>query len=129
MAIAFGPTACAGQYPIGKGKARVPVLTRGDSIRFALTLYPHPPSPISPSCKAGAFCVWPLYERPFFFGLGKCVIRGPMRLEMQEFQTTNEPRKLPWWRRSNDFTNPTLDALLTLFGVMVIIAVIYLFSR
>ncbi|MGC1898484.1 MAG: hypothetical protein WA716_07200 [Pseudolabrys sp.] len=32
-------------------------------------------------------------------------------------------------RRLNDFPNPTLDALRTLFGVMVIIAVIYLFSR
>jgi hypothetical protein len=52
-----------------------------------------------------------------------------MRLEMHSFKTTNEPRKLPWWRRLNDFPNPTLDALRTLFGVMVIIAVIYLFSR
>jgi hypothetical protein len=51
-----------------------------------------------------------------------------MRLEMHSFKTTNEPRKLPWWRRLNDFPNPTLDALLTLFGVMVIVAVIYLFS-
>jgi hypothetical protein len=52
-----------------------------------------------------------------------------MRLEMHSFKTTNEPRKLPWWRRLNDFPNPTLDALLTLFGVMVIVAVIYLFSH
>jgi hypothetical protein len=29
----------------------------------------------------------------------------------------------------NDFPNPTLDALLTLFGVMVVVAVIYLFSH
>ena len=48
---------------------------------------------------------------------------------MHGFKTTNEPRKLPWWRRLNDFPNPTLDALLTLFGTMVIVAVIYLFSR
>jgi hypothetical protein len=52
-----------------------------------------------------------------------------MRLEMHSFKTTNEPRKLPWWGRLNDFPNPTLDALLTLFGVMVIVAVIYLFSH
>jgi hypothetical protein len=31
--------------------------------------------------------------------------------------------------RLNDFPNPTLDALLTLLGTMVIVAVIYLFSR
>jgi hypothetical protein len=29
----------------------------------------------------------------------------------------------------NHFPNPTLDALLTLLGMMVIVAVIYLFSR
>ena len=48
---------------------------------------------------------------------------------MHGFKATNEPRTLPWWRRLNDFPNPTLDALLTLFGGMVIIAVIYLFSH
>ena len=66
---------------------------------------------------------------PLIFGLGKCVIPRQMRLEMHSFKTTNEPRKLPWWRRLNDFPNPTLDALRTLFGMMVIVAVIYLFSR
>ena len=48
---------------------------------------------------------------------------------MHGFKTTNQPRKVPWWHRLNDFPNQTLDALRTLFGVMVIIAVIYLFSR
>ena len=56
-------------------------------------------------------------------------VRVPNSHRMHGFKTTNQPRKLPWWRRLNDFPNPTLDALRTLFGVMVIIAVIYLFSR
>jgi hypothetical protein len=40
------------------------------------------------------------------------------------FKTTNQPRKLSWWRRLHDFPNPTLDALLTLFGMTVIVAVL-----
>jgi hypothetical protein len=53
-----------------------------------------------------------------------------MRLEMHGFQTTNQPRKLSWWHRLRDFPNPTLDALLTLFGMTAFVAVtIYLFGH
>jgi hypothetical protein len=49
---------------------------------------------------------------------------------MHGFKTTDQPRKLSWWRRLHDFPDPTLDALLTLFGMTVIVAVlIYLFSH
>jgi len=52
-----------------------------------------------------------------------------MRLEMHGFKTSNHPRKQPWWRRVHDFPNSTLDALLTLFSLSVIVAMlIYLFS-
>ncbi|MGA9337717.1 MAG: hypothetical protein WBV66_08675 [Pseudolabrys sp.] len=74
--------------------------------------------------------VSPLSAALLLFGSLPYIADTPqMRLEMHSFKTTNEPRKLPWWRRLNDFPNPTLDALLTLFGVMVIVAVIYLFSH
>ena len=40
---------------------------------------------------------------------------------MHGFKTKNQPRKLSWWRRLRDFPNPTLDALLTLFGMTAIV--------
>jgi hypothetical protein len=52
-----------------------------------------------------------------------------MRLEMHGFKTKNQPRKLSWWRRLRDFPNPTLDALLTLFGMTAIVVTIYLFRH
>lgn len=43
---------------------------------------------------------------------------------MHGFRASSTPRRLPWWRRWNEFPNPTLDALLAVFGLTVIIAVI-----
>ena len=45
---------------------------------------------------------------------------------MHGFKTSNQPRKLSWWRRLHESPNPTLDALLTLFGMTVIVAALRL---
>jgi hypothetical protein len=43
---------------------------------------------------------------------------------MHGTRESSSPRKLPWWKRWNEFPNPTLDALLAVFGLAVILAVL-----
>jgi len=46
-----------------------------------------------------------------------------MRDHKVSFSTSQDRR--PWWRVWNDYANPTLDALLGLFGIAVIVIVFW----
>jgi len=48
---------------------------------------------------------------------------GGMPDHKASFSTSQDRR--PWWRVWNDYANPTLDALLGLFGIAVIVIVFW----
>jgi len=46
-----------------------------------------------------------------------------MSAAMHKFSTS--PDRRPWWRTWNDYPNPTRDALLALFVIVVIVMVFW----
>ena len=44
---------------------------------------------------------------------------------MHGFRMSSSPPRPPWWKRWSDYPNPTLDALLALFGVLVFVWAFY----